>query len=110
MADPGLLEPTPAEAPAARAHRHIARSPALLCLAAAVACSGTYLLVLQSHLTFFADDWTFLLTRRGFSASVFLDTHNDHSALIPLSIYKALLALFGMDSAVPFAIVSTLVF
>jgi hypothetical protein len=110
MADPALLGASRREAPAARAHERISRSPALLCLAAAVACSATYLLILQSHLTFFADDWEFLLNRRDFSVSVFLDPHNDHIAVIPVSIYKALLALFGMDSAVPFAIVSTLVF
>src|SRR5215203_2684393 len=110
MADPALLEPTRGEAEASRVDQRIGRSPAVLCLGAAVACSGTYLLILQSHLTFWADDWTFLLDRRGFSVSVFLDPHNDHIALIPVSIYKALLALFGMDSAMPFAIVSTLVF
>jgi hypothetical protein len=86
------------------------RSPVLLCLAATVAASGTYLLILQSDLTFYADDWGFLIDRRGFSASVFLDPHNDHIAILPVAIYKALLALFGMESAVPFAIVSTLVF
>jgi hypothetical protein len=110
MADPALLEPTRAEAPGARARRRIGQSPAVLCLAAVVACSGTYLLILQSPLTFYADDWGYLIDRRGFSASVFLDPHNDHIAIIPVAIYKTLLALFGMDSAMPFAIVSTLVF
>jgi hypothetical protein len=110
MADPALLEPTRGDVPAARARKRIRESPALLFLAAAVACSGTYLLILQSHLTFFADDWTFLVDRRGFDVGVFLDPHNNHIALIPVSIYKALLALFGMGSAMPFAIVSTLVF
>jgi hypothetical protein len=75
-----------------------------------VAVAATYLLVLQSRLTFYADDWVFLIDRRGFTASVLLDPHNDHIALIPVLIYKALLALFGMDSAMPFAVVSTVVF
>jgi hypothetical protein len=110
MADPALVEPVRREAPASPVLQRIGKSPALLCLTAAVACSGAYLLILQSHLTFYADDWGFLIDRRGFSASVFLDPHNDHIALIPVAIYKALLALFGMDSAMPFAIVSTLVF
>ena len=41
---------------------------------------------------------------------VFLDPYNDHIILAPLSIYKALLAAFGMSSALPFQIVSILVF
>jgi hypothetical protein len=86
------------------------RTPALVCLAAAVAGAGTYLLILQSRFTFYADDWVFLLDRRGFNVSVLLDPHNDHIALLPVLIYKALLAVFGMGSAMPFAVVSTLVF
>jgi hypothetical protein len=110
MADPALLDRTRGEAPAAPADKRIVYSPVLLLLAAALACSGTYLLILQSDLTFYADDWGFLIDRRGFSASVFLDPHNDHIAILPVAIYKAFLALFGMNSAVPFAIVSTFVF
>jgi serine acetyltransferase len=86
------------------------RNPFLLCLAGLVAASGTFLLVLESHLTFFGDEWEFLLNRRGWSVGVFLDPHNDHIALLPISIYKLLLAIFGMDSALPFQVVSTLVF
>jgi hypothetical protein len=81
-----------------------------LCLAGAIACSGAILLILQSHLTFFADDWDFLLQRRGLSLGVFLDRHNGHIVLAPVSIYKLLLAIFGMRSALPFQVVSTLVF
>ena len=82
----------------------------LVGLATAAAASGALLLILQSHLTFFADDWEFLLQRRGFSAGVFLNPHNDHIAVAPVAIYKALLAVFGMSSALPLQIVSTLVF
>jgi hypothetical protein len=82
----------------------------LICLAGAAAGSGTVLLILQSHLTFFADDWEFLLNRRGLSVGVFLDPHNDHIAVAPVAIYKALLAVFGMGSALPFQVVSTLIF
>jgi hypothetical protein len=67
-------------------------------------------LILQSHLTFFADDWEFLLERRGFDFGVFLDRHNGHIVVAPVAIYKLLLASFGMQSALPFQVVSTLVF
>ena len=79
----------------------------ILVLALAAASSGALLLRLQSRLTFFADEWEFLLNRRGLSVGVFLDPHNDHIALAPVSIYKALLATFGMSSAAPFQIAST---
>ncbi len=82
----------------------------LVCLGVLVAASGAYLLLLESRLTFRIDDWEFLLHRRGTSASVFLDPHNDHIAIIPVAIYKSLLGIFGMDSALPFQVVSTFVF
>ena len=83
---------------------------ALICLAAATTCSVAVLLFLQSPLTFRDDEWKFLLERRGFSAGVFLDPNNDHIAVALAAIYKAPLAVFGMSSALPFAVVSTLVF
>ena len=82
----------------------------ILVLAVAVVSSGALLLRLQSRLTFFADEWQFLLDRRGSSVGVFLDPHNDHIALAPVSIYKALLATFGMSSAAPFQVASTALF
>ena len=85
-------------------------SRVILVLAVAVASSGALLLRLQSRLTFFADEWQFLLDRRGSSVGVFLDPHNDHIALAPVSIYKALLATFGMSSAAPFQVASTALF
>ncbi|MGA6948469.1 MAG: hypothetical protein WBZ00_12020, partial [Solirubrobacterales bacterium] len=44
------------------------------------------------------------------SATVFLDPHNNHIVILPVSIYKALLEVFGMSSALPFQIVSTGIF
>ena len=86
------------------------RGAPVLGLAAAIVGSGAYLLILQSHITFFADDWNFIVDRRGFSVGAFLDPHNDHIALAPVAIYKALMELFGTTSAVPFQVVSTFVF
>ena len=85
-------------------------APVLLCLTGAVTCSATLLLIFKSKLTFVADEWAFLIERRGTSAGVFLDPHNEHIAVLPVTIYKALLATFGMSSSLPFSIVSTFVF
>ena len=82
-------------------------NPFILCLAVLTASSWAVLLALESHLTFFGDEWRFLLDRRGWSVGDFLDPHNDHIALAPAFIYKLLLAAFGMDSALPFQVVST---
>ena len=79
-------------------------------LVVGVVASGALLLAYQSHLTFYVDDWVFLLDRRGSSAGVFLDPYNNHIVLAPVAIYKGLLELFGMTSALPFQIVSTLLF
>ena len=87
------------------------REPAVIgLLIVALAGSATVLLFLQSRLTFFGDDWSFLLERRGLSAGVFLNPHNDHIVILPVAIYKTLLGIFGMTSALPFQAVSTLVF
>src|SRR5262245_15189543 len=98
------MEPEPPE--------HTERSSQLIVvgLLVVLACSATLLLLLQSRLTFVADDWSFLLDRRGVSAAVFLDPHNNHIVVLPVSIYKALLEVFGMTSALPFQIVSTGIF
>jgi hypothetical protein len=112
MPDAALLDATRTEAPGGRASEPTSRPPVavLISLAGAVGCSGAVLLIFQSHFTFSADEWEFLLDRRGFSAAVFLDPHADHIALAPIAIYKALLAMFGMSSARPFQIVATVVF
>ena len=79
-------------------------------LAAAMAVSAVVLLVLETHITFFLDDWAVLLHRRGLSADVILDPNNQHPAMVPVLIYKALLATFGMDSARPFQVIEVLSF
>jgi hypothetical protein len=82
------------------------RLPELL-LAAAVAASGALLLVLTSRLTFLLDDWDFLIHRRGFDAHVVLDPHNEHISVLPVLIYKGIQATIGMESLLPYAVVST---
>ncbi len=84
--------------------------PASLVLAAALAASGVALLIWLSDLTFWRDEWAFLLHRRGLGADVFLDPHYEHIAIAPVAIYKALLAIFGMDSPTPFQLAAVAMF
>jgi hypothetical protein len=79
---------------------------AVICLAAAAAVSSAILIDLLDGLTFVTDDWELLLNRRGSSAGDFLDPFHEHIVLAPVLIYKLLLAVFGMDSALPFQVVA----
>ena len=85
------------------------RLPELL-LAAGLLASGALLLVLQSRLSFLLDDWDFLIQRPGFSAHVVFDPHNEHISVLPVLIYKGIQAAIGMESLLPYAVVSTALF
>ncbi len=85
-------------------------SPATALFGAAAAASGVLLLVWQSHLTFFFDDWDPLLDRRGLSADALLRPHIDHILLATTVIYKTIQATIGMGSPFPYAVVSTAAF
>ena len=80
----------------------------LLGIAAAV--SGVVLVVLNSNLTFFIDDWEVLLHRRGLSPDVFLEPHAGHPSMGLVTLYKAIQVTFGMSSVTPYAVASTAVF
>lgn len=78
-------------------------------MGAALLASAALLLALESDLTFFQDTWAFLLHRRGLSASVFLEPHNEHIVVIPVALEKLWIALFGMATALPEQVAMTLV-
>jgi hypothetical protein len=58
--------------------------------------------------SFYFDDWDFVLDRRGVSASVLLTPHGPHLVLVPILIYKILLAFFGGSSYLPFRFLAAL--
>ena len=74
---------------------------------AALAASGILLLILLSQLTFFGDDWDPLLYRRGFDLDVLLRPHAEHLIVGPTLMYKGIQATIGMESLLPYAVVST---
>jgi hypothetical protein len=84
--------------------------PALVVFAAALVATGVMLLVWFGDLTFWRDEWGFLLHRRGSDPGVYLHPHYEHIAISLIAVYKALLAVFGMDSPRPFQLVATLTF
>ncbi len=87
---------------------YAARNPALVCLVILVAISGIALVAMGSHLILYGDDWDVVLGRRGWDAGSLLDPHHAHLIVGLVVIYKLLLAGFGMDSPVPYHVVSTL--
>ena len=74
-------------------------------LAAILTIAGVALLLAGRHLTFFYDEWTWILTRRGGAIGTYLDPHNGHFSLVPVAIYKLLFATFGLRHYTPYRIV-----
>jgi hypothetical protein len=47
--------------------------------------------------TFWVDEWSWALERRGWDVDTFLRPHNEHLSLLPLLIYKVLFTTVGLD-------------
>jgi hypothetical protein len=70
--------------------------------------AGLLLLYAGRHLTFFYDEWNFILERRGGGLGTYLDPHNGHLSLFPVLVYKALFATVGLRSYLPYRLVQIL--
>lgn len=70
--------------------------------------STVLLVILGSRLSFFNDDWWFLLQRPGLEShgglDVLLAPHNGNMEVLPAAALKVLVALFGLGSQVPFRV------
>ncbi len=84
--------------------------PATLLFAAAASLSAGLLLHWMSEITFWRDEWAFLLHRRGTSLDVIFDPFVEQLLAIPIVLYKLLVAGFGMDSPRPFQIPAVVMF
>jgi hypothetical protein len=69
-----------------------------------------WLLRLDSQLSFIADDWELLVVREGWGPGVFLEPFNENIVVGPAVVFKVLLGVFGMGSAMPFYVVSISLF
>lgn len=61
------------------------------------AIAGAVLLYVGRSTTFYYDDWSFLLGRRGGGVDALLEPHNGHLSALPVAAYKALWRLVGLD-------------
>ncbi|HEX8977167.1 MAG TPA: hypothetical protein VF781_11685 [Solirubrobacteraceae bacterium] len=71
-------------------------------LAALLLLGALVLEHLTSGLTFWADEWEWILHRRGSSLATYLAPHNPHLSLVPIAIYKALFAIVGLRHYWPY--------
>ena len=79
---------------------------AIVCMGVATIASAIWLLSLDSHLTFIADDWELLVKRQGWGLGYFFDPYHENIVVGPAILYKILLTTFGMGSALPYYCVS----
>jgi hypothetical protein len=101
-----------AAAPRSTASRRLdvrlpARAPKLAF--AAVLVLGAAIIVHETRgMSFFGDEWDYVLDRRGMALSTLLRPHGPHLTLVPILIYKVLLAVFGGRSYLPFRLLAAL--
>lgn len=93
------LDPTP------RAGAPRLRHVAWVALAVLLAGAGVYLLYLSRGISFWEDEWDFLLFRSNGDLRSFLEPHNNHLSLAPVAIYKLLFATVGIDNSAPYRLV-----
>jgi hypothetical protein len=83
---------------------------AIIWLAVAVVASAALLFSFGSQLTFIADSWELLLERREWAPASFFEPFNEHPVVAPTLVFKVLVEVFGMSSALPFFAVATFLF
>ena len=92
VANPTTVIPRRLAAPALRR-----ASAATGVLVALLIAAAAVLMYAGRHLTFFADEWVWILHRRGGGISSLLEPYNDHFSLFPLAaVDRLLFALVGI--------------
>lgn len=79
-------------------------------LLAAMAAAAAWIVALGSQLNFLLDDWGYIVIRRGNELENWLRPDNEHFVAGPVTIWKLLIAVFGIESMLPYKLVSTALF
>ena len=74
----------------------------------AAAVTAVLLLVVGHGITFVSDEWAFINERQAWDLNTFMRPHNEHWSLVPVLIYKVLLATVGLRTYLPYQIVVVL--
>jgi hypothetical protein len=78
---------------------------AWIALTGLLVLGGAFLLRETRGTTFWFDDWTWILGRRGAGVDTFLQPHNGHLSLVGVAIYKLLFATAGLKHHAPYCVV-----
>lgn len=68
--------------------------------------AAALLLHVGRGLTWFYDEWSWILTRRTGSLDDFLANHNGHLNLVPVAVYKVMWAMFGLEHYTAFRVLA----
>lgn len=60
------------------------------------------LLYLGRSMTFFGDEWEFIVKRQDLTLTTLLDPHNEHWSLFLVLVYKVLFSVVGLHSYLPY--------
>ena len=80
---------------------------ARLAAALLLAAGGAALLYLTRGTTFWLDEWSWVIERRGWDDAAFLQPHNGHLSVLPVAVYKLLFELVGLERSLPYRLVLT---
>lgn len=97
----------PLETAPVRGHRRWRPDEPGIAFVLLLVIAGILLMYAGRYLTFFYDEWTFVLVRRGGGIDTYLDPHNGHLSLFPVVIYKLLFATVGLRHYTPYRLVGT---
>ncbi len=78
----------------------------ILTLGAAIVASSLLILHLGRGQTLIVDEWAYLFAYRSWAPHSLLTPHNGHLIVLPLIVYKAMFATFGIDSHLPYQLVN----
>ncbi|HET8814574.1 MAG TPA: hypothetical protein VFM51_06425 [Solirubrobacterales bacterium] len=87
-----------------------ARLTATPVLLATMAIAGAWIVVLGQRLSFLLDDWGYILFRDRGDLDNWMRPDNEHFVAGPVTVWKLLIGTFGIDSMLPFKLVSTALF
>ena len=82
---------------------------AWLAVGVAAVVAAVVLLHVGRGLTWFYDEWSWILQRRTGSLDDFLANHNGHLNLVPVIVYKTMWAVFGLTDYTAFRVLDVVV-
>lgn len=101
----GSIRTANSEDPSTGPWRPRCGSPGIwIALGILLAFSGVFFIRLTRGTTFWTDEWVWILHRRADTLAAFLQPHNEHLSLVPVTIYKLMFAFVGLTSYVPYRV------